>query len=744
MSLSLKECIQNKYVNQNFETKRNGSFFHWGRKDFISYEKGSWSIVSLNIFQRIMRRFFCTWQSTRLKHVLTHIDSFSEKAQLPQSFLDRMILIWKRTYPLVKCPLNPPKIEVKPETTTTPAELNVQKWNQFNDKLQLSDLPKPFKPVETLVKKYLGAPSTVLDIGCETGKNAVPLIQAGHKVTLLDIAPNAISYTIDNLQKRELAHGIQASVNVKIEDLPPTYGPFKAVVGTYAFSFIPPDLFQKVMKENVLGRVEQNGYFAGGFFGHQHAWSTDPQLSILTTEKLEELFASMGFSICEKEEKVEETQTVSNGNQIFHTIEVIAKRQITNPKANNEPNKTKNYADNKSVNDFNEAMIQEIAEGFKKGDNVEKETIFKDYIYRLYLNGSKKNVQGCYKILKSDPELLKLYFEVLEKVNDYAASVEREGVSFNQGPFAVSEKYEDILQKNYLLLMSLDGKEQYDYYTSSKIMLPHIIKSEDIPRFVKMLKANSWDLIKDFGLLGDRVNKESRIQFLKLYIETIDDAETLKKVIIELNYEDLYLAFPREKSRLLLTLFPTFDVDDSEQRKVVIKGIANAHGIDFKTRLDDGTIVDNAYAALIELFEDFPDVDFIKYIPKTFESYISVFFVVKTSLVLNSDQTEDKKIKDLVKMLKYLKVCPKNNDNTLHFPRQLVSKISNEDIPLFIEAIDAYHNEASEHEKPLIKDVMRIFLTEMVRENNQDRITIAFTKYFSCRSGFGSFLPTIV
>lgn len=208
----------------------------------------------------------------------------------------------------------------------------VEEWSQFVERLNCEPLPNPFRPVDTLVRLYLpqGSGEAVLDIGCETGKNAVPLIEKGYSVILLDIAPNAIRYSMENLQQRGLFHGVIGCINGKIEELDPKYGPFKAVVGTFVFSFIPPHLFEKVMRNNVLGRIEPEGYFAGGFFGENHVWANDPNLSILTSETLEELFSSMGFSICEMQEKTEAHKTVLNGQQIFHTIEVIAKRNASN------------------------------------------------------------------------------------------------------------------------------------------------------------------------------------------------------------------------------------------------------------------------------------------------------------------------------------------------------------------------------------------------------------------------------
>jgi SAM-dependent methyltransferase len=210
-------------------------------------------------------------------------------------------------------------------------ESDIEKWTIFNEKLQTQTagkIPQPFAPVEKLTLKYLQKPCLALDIGCETGKNSAYLIRNGHQVIILDIAPNAVQYTKENLKQEGLDHGVADSVVSGIEDLSPKYGPFKAVIGTYALSFIPPHLFEQTMKDCVLGRIEHNGYFAGGFFGEQHGWAVNPNLSVLDVKKLESLFASLGFSILEIDEQIKECPTVSNGITKFHTINLIAHKTL--------------------------------------------------------------------------------------------------------------------------------------------------------------------------------------------------------------------------------------------------------------------------------------------------------------------------------------------------------------------------------------------------------------------------------
>lgn len=205
-------------------------------------------------------------------------------------------------------------------------------WDEFIELLVQKTEGKelqPFRPVGTLVQKYLWqveSESPVLDIGCETGKNAIHLIQAGHRVVLLDISPKAIQYTQENLKKKGLEKGISDSIVGNIETLDEKHGPFKAVIGTYVFSFIPPERFEQIMKEKVLNRVEPGGYFVGGFYGEEHGWAGEPSLGFFTSEQLEEFFISHGFTICEIQEKKRVVETIPHGETFFHTIEVIAKR----------------------------------------------------------------------------------------------------------------------------------------------------------------------------------------------------------------------------------------------------------------------------------------------------------------------------------------------------------------------------------------------------------------------------------
>lgn len=104
------------------------------------------------------------------------------------------------------------------------------RWSRFIEAFQQKTvtIPAPFFAVKALASAYLEADGgySILDIGCETGKNAKCLIESGHKVTVLDIAPRAVQYTVQNLKNEGLGDGVEDAIIGPIERLDSRLGPF--------------------------------------------------------------------------------------------------------------------------------------------------------------------------------------------------------------------------------------------------------------------------------------------------------------------------------------------------------------------------------------------------------------------------------------------------------------------------------------------------------------------------------------
>lgn len=202
--------------------------------------------------------------------------------------------------------------------------------NQVNEKSGTEySIQQPYEGVQELVNEYFNHhhPKHILDIGCELGKNSLPFLERGHRVTAIDICQLAIDYTTANLKKRNLYNGVFDTMKVAIEYLPVDKGPFDAVVGTYTFPFIPSHLFDVVMKNNVLNRVKPGGYFTGGFWGEEHGWAKNPKVTVSSEKSLRELFESMDFEIIKFDVILEERESVRHGIVKNHEFRVIARRR---------------------------------------------------------------------------------------------------------------------------------------------------------------------------------------------------------------------------------------------------------------------------------------------------------------------------------------------------------------------------------------------------------------------------------
>ena len=150
---------------------------------------------------------------------------------------------------------------------------DVEMWDSFIEKkhqqLEGKSL-EPFSAVIVLVRDYLLAnrfPKSCFGHRLRIRKKCYLPDRSRPSRSTTRHCSQGHFYTQENLRKLNLDYGIADTCNTAIELLDSQYGPFKAVVGTYTFSFIHPEIFHQVMRDNVLSKIEVGGYFAGGFLG---------------------------------------------------------------------------------------------------------------------------------------------------------------------------------------------------------------------------------------------------------------------------------------------------------------------------------------------------------------------------------------------------------------------------------------------------------------------------------------------
>lgn len=160
---------------------------------------------------------------------------------------------------------------------------------------------------------------------CESGQDPLFWAREGTTVSILDGTPHAVAITVFRLAQSGSLDQLNTIYVCKMEAIPDDLGMYHAITGTAAFPFILPDQF-RAMENKILSHVIPNGYFAGHFFGPEHEWAVQENMTFISLEDLDRLLKERDFEIVyiEKIKKTKETEY--KGAVYWHKIRVIAKK----------------------------------------------------------------------------------------------------------------------------------------------------------------------------------------------------------------------------------------------------------------------------------------------------------------------------------------------------------------------------------------------------------------------------------
>lgn len=88
---------------------------------------------------------------------------------------------------------------------------------------------------EGLLREYVPARSSVLDLGCGTGSLAVLLAEQGHLVTGVDLSPRML----ESAQDKAVRHGTDVTFILGDASEPPVAGPFDVVLARHVVWALP-------------------------------------------------------------------------------------------------------------------------------------------------------------------------------------------------------------------------------------------------------------------------------------------------------------------------------------------------------------------------------------------------------------------------------------------------------------------------------------------------------------------------
>lgn len=192
-------------------------------------------------------------------------------------------------------------------------------WARYHEKTK--EQPIPFILENALryvdLNKNLNL-SQALDFGAGALRNSNYLCDHGFSVTALDNSFQEDVFTKDQ-QKENIT-----IINSSFESFNYPENTYGLIAAMWSLPFIKPeifiDTFNKIKKSLKIG-----GVFCGHFFGPNHDWATDSNMTFHIESQIRELVSDLEvLSLTEKQ--VDTTGIQNNGLEHWHVFYVIARK----------------------------------------------------------------------------------------------------------------------------------------------------------------------------------------------------------------------------------------------------------------------------------------------------------------------------------------------------------------------------------------------------------------------------------
>lgn len=135
---------------------------------------------------------------------------------------------------------------------------------------------RPPRPVIERAFQLFDRPGTALDLGCGGGRETLPLLAAGWRVTAIDAEPAAVDRVTERAEEAGLAAGLTTQC-ARFEDL--ALPPADLIISSFALPLCPPGRFGQLwrnIEQSLLTGAMGPGVFAGHLFGDRDEWASDP------------------------------------------------------------------------------------------------------------------------------------------------------------------------------------------------------------------------------------------------------------------------------------------------------------------------------------------------------------------------------------------------------------------------------------------------------------------------------------
>jgi SAM-dependent methyltransferase len=190
-------------------------------------------------------------------------------------------------------------------------------WERYYEALE----GRPPRPLflESLPLLPAHRPVLAVDLGSGDGTETIELLRLGWTVLAVDENPDA-----GTRLEASLAAGTRARLTIATTSFEELVLPRCDLVHAgMSLPFCEPQHFDSLWRRIVLA-IRPGGWFVGHLFGDHDSWASEPDMTFLTRDRVEELLR--GFDIHSLHEQDEEGDSVE-GPKHWHIFHVIARRK---------------------------------------------------------------------------------------------------------------------------------------------------------------------------------------------------------------------------------------------------------------------------------------------------------------------------------------------------------------------------------------------------------------------------------
>lgn len=160
-------------------------------------------------------------------------------------------------------------------------------------------------------------PGHAVDLGCGVGRDALPMLDRGWRVTAVDRQAEALA----DLRRRAGATDRLVTVAGDFEDV--QWPACDLVNASFALPLCPPERFAGLWAR-IRASLNPGGRFAGQLYGPGDSWAASPGITIHTRSEIEDRFA--GWAIERLDEEHSDSVTPRGRPKHWHIWHAVARR----------------------------------------------------------------------------------------------------------------------------------------------------------------------------------------------------------------------------------------------------------------------------------------------------------------------------------------------------------------------------------------------------------------------------------